>query len=137
MSSFAALADRPTLWLRLPFNPAALIRSDRPARMPDDCGPIRPLPPLNVTRSAPSAMNFVRLLVGGSIAAASTSTGTPASWAISQVWASDNAPCPAHGDIRYMTSAVRSLMADLSWYGSAEPPYPTSTIVAPAGRTLW
>ena len=37
---------------------------------------------------------------GGSIAAASTSTGTFAAWAISQVCSSDSAPCPAHGDIR-------------------------------------
>ena len=60
--------------------------------MPDDCGPISPLPPLNVTRSAPSAMNRCRLFVGGSIAAASTSTGMFASCAISQVCSSDSAP---------------------------------------------
>src|SRR5215212_7728425 len=36
-----------------------------------------------------------------------------------------------------MTSAVRSLSADRSWYGSVEPPYPMSTTVAPAARKAW
>ena len=58
---------------------AASMRSLRPASRPAFWGPPMPLPPEKNTRSAPSSINRVRLASGGTSAAASTITGTPAS----------------------------------------------------------
>ena len=43
--------------------------------MPVDCGPLKPLPPLNATKSAPKLVNFIKFSIGGNKAAASTITG--------------------------------------------------------------
>jgi hypothetical protein len=53
---------------------AEAIRSPRPARIPEDCGPPIALPPLNATRLAPSARKCRRLSRDVGCAAASTST---------------------------------------------------------------
>ena len=93
MFSFDTLAGLPMPWLfGAAFMYAASIRSLRPQRIPDDWGPITPLPPLKLTMSAPARMNLVRLSAGGSIAAASTMTGTPRAWAISTTVSSGSAP---------------------------------------------
>src|SRR5580765_7620350 len=70
ISSFDVFAARPSAWLGLALSETARTRSRRPARMPVDCGPRMPLPPLKLTRSAPSRMNFVKFSRGGSIDAA-------------------------------------------------------------------
>ena len=62
---------------------AASIRSLRPSRSPEDCGPRRPLPPENATRSNPSLVNRQRLSTGGMSAAASISVGMLRNRAIS------------------------------------------------------
>src|SRR6187397_1149696 len=70
ISSLDVLAARARAWLGLALSATARTRSRRPARMPVDCGPRMPLPPLKLTRSAPSRRNLVRFSRGGSIDAA-------------------------------------------------------------------
>ncbi len=92
ISSFEVFAARPRAWLGLALSAAARTRSRRPARMPVDCGPRIPLPPLKLTRSAPRRRNFVRFSRGGSIEAASTMTGTPRRVGDRDTWSSDRMP---------------------------------------------
>ena len=71
---------------------AASIRSARPARIPVDCGPSTPLPPLKLTMSAPWSRYLLKFSGGGSIAAASTMTGTSRACAVSTTLLSGSAP---------------------------------------------
>ena len=68
---------RPTVANGLPLAAQAAIRSRRPTTNPVDCGPSRLLPPLKITRSAPSRENRVSVDIGGHSEAASTTSGTP------------------------------------------------------------
>ncbi len=93
-----------------------MIRSRRPQRMPEACGPPIALPPLNATRSAPASTKRRRLSAGGSCAAASTSTGTLAARATSTTSSRlGRAPAPATQN----TAAVRSPIASAISQGSA------------------
>ena len=59
------------------FRRAAAIRSLRPTSRPALCGPRRPLPPENATRSKPIFVYFHRFSTGGTSAAASLRVGMP------------------------------------------------------------
>ena len=114
---------------------AASIKSLRPQRMPLSLGPQMALPPLKMTRSAPSFKNARRLETGGSSAAASTITGTPCAWARAATSLSSAVGCGSSA--MCSTAAVCSLRAASISASAVSCGLPTSTIRAPAMRTAW
>ena len=79
MASLLTLQGRPTAEFGAPFAAAARMRSARPMSSPVFCGPRMPLPPLRITRSPPMSVQRLRCPTGGSVDAASTIRGQPAS----------------------------------------------------------
>jgi hypothetical protein len=110
------------------------------ATIPLAWGPPIDLPPEKTTTSAPSATNRRRFDRGGSSAAASTITGTPRAWAISQT--SGRGTVPGVSRIGQATAAVRSVIAASICQPKVPPApgwprYPTSTIRTPTARIAW
>ena len=132
ISSLFTLLDRQRVSpLGLALSLAAAIRSLRPSSKPADCGPRRPLPPENPTRSNPIFVNRQRFSTGGTSAAASINVGTlcflaiatNSSWWIFP-WGS--------AELRKNIIAVRSLIA----FSSSSRVW-TSISVTPALRMAW